>query len=532
MLLSSITMKRENKKLKICHHNIIEEKVITLPLYLCKEILKLEFNRLSEINENIIIEDQEKELSTVTIQFSLVCWNWFRICRDIVLSRVLKLEHLFTSSFIRKSYLLNLAFDLTITNPYRLVSHFHHIQHLKVRFGDLKMFVSAFKQYREHCNNKNNNNNNDAVKLSLETITIYCVSDPYINWFLVRYVNELQIPGIKYNFNFHLKDNDLESWNHDEYDNDSGRNREDAMTEKNFETNYLEVTSDIRTEYPPHYSDFTDAILFLDPLELAIKSLGESDSKNAYIDICHSISIHNQRYQSVRIFNQPIPLMALYRLLQAPNLHTLDITLQFHQLFSFYKSYDRYNGKPPTRRRRNAPVNNINIDNIKYSHEKKLCPENDDIKEHWTFPTEFYDALEKDYKEDRYLFCDFYSNCYATIPPHEYSHDLWNKCKELLRNHKTLTALSISYVDDTMCTCKNEPPQQFIIDFAELIKSSKSLKSLNLDIDFVTAETVEQMIENNPTLHLTFVQNMSRKFCISDSKYYYNFTNYTQKINK
>ncbi|KYR01435.1 hypothetical protein DLAC_01416 [Tieghemostelium lacteum] len=521
---------RDNKKLKIYHHNIIEEKVITLlPLYLCKEILKLEFNRLSEYNEEIIIDDQEEELSTITIQFSLVCWNWFRICRDIVLSRVLKLEHLFTNSFIFKSYRWNLSFDLTITNPYRLVSHFHHIQHLKVRLGDLKMFVSAFKQYREHCNN---NNNNDAGKLSLETITIYCVSDPYINWFLVRYVNELQIPGIKYNFKFHLDENDIESWSDDdEYDNDSGRNREDAMTEKNFETNYLEVTSDVRTLCPPiHYSDFTVAILFLDPLELAIKSLGDSDSKNEYFDICHSISIHNQRYQSVRIFNQPIPLMALYRLLQAPNLHTLDITLQFHQLFSFYKSYDRYNGKAPPRRSRYTPVNNINIDNIKHSHEKNLCPENDDIKEHWTFPTEFYDALEKDYKEDRYLFCNFYlhSNCKATVPPHEYSHDLWNKCKELLRNHKTLTALSISHVD-TWCSCKKEPPQQFIIDFAELIKSSKSLKSLNLDIDFVTAETVEQMIENNPTLNLSFVQDMSSKFCIRDSRYY---PRITQNINK
>ncbi|KYR01440.1 hypothetical protein DLAC_11478 [Tieghemostelium lacteum] len=520
---------RDNKKLKIYHHNIIEEKVITLlPLYLCKEILKLKFNKLSEYNEEIIIDDQEEELSTITIQFSLVCCNWFRICRDIVLSRVLKLEHLFTSSFIRKSHRWNLSFDLTITNPYRLVSHFHHIQHLKVRLGDLKMFVSAFKQYREHCNN-----NNDAGKLSLETITIYCVSDPYINWFLVRYVNELQIPSIKYNFKFHLDENDIESWNDDddEYDNDSGMNREDAMTEKNFETNYLEVTSDIRTEFPPtHYSDFTDAILFLDPLELAIKSLGESDSKNEYFDICHSISIHNQRYQSVRIFNQPIPLMALYRLLQAPNLHTLDITLQFHQPFSFYKSYDRYNGNSPHRRSRNTLVNNINIDNIKHSHEKNLCPENDDIKEHWTFPTEFYDALEKDYKEDRYLFCNFYlhSNCKATVPPHEYSHDLWNKCKELLKNHKTLTALSISHVD-TWCSCKKEPPQQFIIDFAELIKSSKSLKSLNLDIDFVTAETVEQMIENNPTLNLSFFQNMSSKFCIRDTIYYHQSPRITLK---
>ncbi|KAM9951034.1 hypothetical protein ACTFIT_012138 [Dictyostelium discoideum] len=187
--------------------------------------------------------------------------------------------------------------------------------------------------YKINNNNNYNNSNNNKFKLIhndlVKTIIVYYFE---INNKSINYMNSLkslETVNIRYlliNFNLYLgccdpyEPTNLEHIEKEEF---------------KFKTNEFKVSYDI--EYNTTYGFVYEMIKELNPKYLKIKPLRcVSDSGESHLQQYHSISKLNQNYESVEIIDDFIPLYALYRFLQSPNLHTLNFNLQFHFLSSIY----------------------------------------------------------------------------------------------------------------------------------------------------------------------------------------------------
>ncbi|KYR01868.1 hypothetical protein DLAC_01889 [Tieghemostelium lacteum] len=439
--------------------------IVKLPLYLEKSILMILSKELVLINK-------------MSMNYSLVCWQWFEILKKLAYTMIVDMEN-FNFAQSHNPCEFNL---INSNNRFRFYSNFENFKHLKFKQKNIKSFVDAISEYKDKGN-----------ILSIESILV--VFDGFEDYSPIRWdlLNQIQIPNVQYQFDIITGHGNM--WNLNVQNNNE-------MPHKNFETKSLILKSDIRIEND--FSDFRDAVIFLDPIDLVLQSLCFTDSKYPHFTMCHSISKHNSRYESVKIIDTPISLFTFYRLLQSPNIHTLHVYLQFHQIYSFYNSYH----------------SNVNIDNDKdldkdyddsgdfdIEDEDEDPNENIDLEriEYRRFSEKYYDELDQ--VEELIgtfdsLFCPFYSNKRIS-PNKEYSQDLWDKCQHLLMNHKTLTNLSIRNEEiGCWCRCNKKPPKGFIHDFKVLINNlSPTIKTLGLVMAYLSSKHLNEILENNQRLN-------------------------------
>ncbi|KYQ94496.1 hypothetical protein DLAC_04802 [Tieghemostelium lacteum] len=315
------------------------------------------------------------------------------------------------------------------------------------------------------------------IKWAMNYSLVFSKDYSTIRWDLLNFLNQIQIPNVQYYFDI---ETDIENNVHN-----------NKMSHKNFETKSLILKSNIRLDCT-NFSDFRDAVILLDPIDLVLQSLYCSDAKYPHL-ACHSISKHNSRYESVKIIDTPISLYTFYRLLQSPNIHTLHVDLQFHQIYSFYKSYD----------------SNVNSDHFDIEDEVEEDPnENIDLEriEYRKFSEIYYDELDQFEELDGTfdsLFCPFYYDNGDVTPNEAYSQDLWDKCQHLLMNHKTLTNLSICNNDHSCWGgCNKKPPKGFIHYFKVLINNlSPSIKALGLVMEYLSSKNLNDILDNNQRLN-------------------------------
>ncbi|KYQ89513.1 hypothetical protein DLAC_09865 [Tieghemostelium lacteum] len=434
-----------------------ETRIVKLSSYLEKSILMILSKELGSIG----FSNSQLPIVKWTMNYSLVCWEWFEIFKNqVAYTMIVDMEK---SKFAQshKSSKFNL---INSNNRFRLYSNFENVKHLKFKFENIKSFVDAISEYKVKGN-----------ILSIESIFVYEDYSP-IRWDLLNLLNQIKIPNVQYHFDI-LTD----------YEENIPNNK---MFHKNFETKSLVLKSDIRID--TDFTDFRDAVILLDPIDLVLQSLCYTDSQHPHFTMCHSISKQNSRYESVKIIDTPISLFTFYRLLQSPNIHTLHVDLQFHQIYSFYKSYDS-----------NANSDDDD-DDFEIEDEVEEDP-NEDINleriEYRRFSDKYYDKLDQFEKLDGAfdsLFCAFYYDEDIT-PNKEYSQDLWDKCQHLLMNHKTLTNLSISNNDNSCWGgCNKKPPKGFIRDFKVLIKNlSPSIKTLGLVMNYLSAKHLNEITTND-----------------------------------
>ncbi|KAM9968954.1 hypothetical protein ACTFIW_000360 [Dictyostelium discoideum] len=272
----------------------------------------------------------------------------------------------------------------------------------------------------------------------------------------------------------------------------------------------------------------------LNPKYLKIKSLHISDSGRSHLLQYHSISKLNQNYESVEIIDDFIPLYALYRFLQSPNLHTLKFHLQLHFISSIYDNqinnnkYNSYNN-----------INNINsdcesdrdsskysgfgkdkieldfneMDNFKfinfgnignYENGGRLRYKvHDDIK--------FY--IDNGINEDDQIYCSFsvQEDSCIEIPP--YSMSLWKQCLKLLSTNSTITDLSITHDCGDECGWDENSlyNENFFNDFMNSLANNKTIKTLTLNFNFtpygnentnidLIKKSIASMLDQNTTL--------------------------------
>ncbi|KYQ99645.1 hypothetical protein DLAC_11555 [Tieghemostelium lacteum] len=437
-----------------------ETRIVKLSLYLEKSILIILSKELG------LIDFSKSHLPIIkwAMNYSLVCWEWFEILKKQAdCTMIVNMEK---SKFAQSHNPCEFSL-INSNNRYRFHSNFENVKHLKFKLVNIKSFVDAISEYKDKGN-----------ILSIESILVVSKYYSPIRWDSLNLLNQIQIPNVQYHF-------DIQT----ECENNVQNNNE--MSHKNFETKSLVLKSDIRLDCTD-FSDFRDAVIILDPIDLVLQSFSCSDSYYPHFTMCHSISKHNSRYESVKIIDTPISLFTFYRLLQSPNIHTLHVDLQFHQIYSFYKSYDSYANSHHfdiEDEVEEDPNENIDLERIEYRR----------------FSEKYYDELDEDEELDGTfdsLFCTFYYDEDIT-PNEEFSQDLWDKCQHLLMNHKTLTNLSICNNDNSCWgSCNKKPPKGFIHDFKVLINNlSPSIKTLGLVMNYLSAKHLNDILDNNQRLN-------------------------------
>ncbi|KYQ88832.1 hypothetical protein DLAC_10633 [Tieghemostelium lacteum] len=449
-----------------------ETRIVKLSLFLEKSILMILSKELG------LIDSSKSHLPIVkwAMKYSLVCWEWFEILKkQVACTMIVDMEK---SKFAQSHN--PCEFNLiNSNNRFRFYSNFENVKHLKFELVNIKSFVDAISEYKDKGN-----------ILSIECILV--VFDGYednscIRWDSLNLLNQIQIPNVQYHFDITTGCEEKAFWN---------VQNNNEMLHKNFETKSLVLEFDMRieTDLGDHidFSDFRNAVIILDPIDLVLQPASHTASEYPHFTMCHSISKHNSRYESVKIIDTPISLFTFYRLLQSPNIHTLHVDLQFHQIYSFYKSYDSYANSHHfdiEDEVEEDPNENIDLERIEYRR----------------FSEKYYDELDEDEELDGTfdsLFCPFYYDDGYIKPNEEFSQDLWDKCQHLLMNHKTLTNLSICNNDNSCWgRCNKKPPKGFIHDFKVLINNlSPSIKTLGLVMDYLRAKHLNDILDNNQRL--------------------------------
>ncbi|KAM9979701.1 hypothetical protein ACTFIZ_005960 [Dictyostelium cf. discoideum] len=343
-------------------------------------------------------------------------------------------------------------------------------------------------------NNNNNNNNkfklvyNDLIKTimvdyyeinnesinyinslkSLETVIIGCLrSSGYLftnSIWVLTYLNKLNNKDLIINFELDLdccdpyQPKDLEIIEKEEF---------------KFKTNEFKVSYDFEEETT--YEFVYEMIKELNPKYLKIEpDQCVSDGGESHLLQYHSISKLNQNYESVEIINDFIPLYALYRFLQSPNLHTLKFDLQFHFLSSIYNNQIKDKTELDFNKMDNFKF--INFGNYDYDEGQRFKV-HDDIK--------FY--IDNGINEDNQIYCSYSrsENECLSIPP--YSMSLWNQCLKLLSTNSTITNLSITHNCGCICdfySCGNGLfNENFFNDFMNSLANNKTIKTLTLDFN-------------------------------------------------
>ncbi|KAM9968923.1 hypothetical protein ACTFIW_000326 [Dictyostelium discoideum] len=453
-----------NKKLKTnLSENNDNNKKIVLPLIIQKQILWLLYEEYDNMDSFEIL----KEFRNKIINYSLVDSNWFKNSQKLF------------SNFIPHIY-----FDKNNNKNY---SNFKYNKNILYKINN--------------NNNNDNNNNNNKFKLvhndfintiiidyfeinnksinymnslkSLETVNVRCLHYYEYSFtnsiWILTFLNKLNNKDLIINFNLYLgccdpyEPTNLEHIEKEEF---------------KFKTNEFKVSYDI--EYETTYGFVYEMIKELNPKYLKIKPLRcVSDSGESHLQQYHSISKLNQNYESVEIIDDFIPLYALYRFLQSPNLHTLKFDLQFHFISSIYDDNDSSKDK--------TELDFNKMDNFKFidfgnDNKGKIFKVHDDIK--------FY--IDNGINEDNQIYCSYsrsQTSC-LSIPP--YSKSLWEQCLKLLSTNSTITNLSITQNCGLYSRCgfdkydldENSLNENFLNDLLNSLANNKTINSLILDFNF------------------------------------------------
>ncbi|KAM9992433.1 hypothetical protein ACTFIY_009876 [Dictyostelium cf. discoideum] len=494
-----------NKKLKSnLSENNDNNKIIVLPLIIQKQILRLLYEEYDNMDSFEIL----KEFKNKIINYSIVDSNWFKNSQKLF------------SNFIPHIY-----FDKNNNKNY---SNFKYNKNLL---------------YRINNNNNNNNSNNNKYKLvhndliktiiidyfeinnrsidymnslkSLETVNVRCLHYYEYSFtnsiWVLTYLNKLDNKDVIINFKLYLgccdpyEPTNLELIDREEF---------------KFKTNKFKVSYDI--EYETTYGFVYEMIKELNPKYLKIKPLRcVSDSGESHLLQYHSISKLNQNYESVEIINDFIPLYALYRFLQSPNLHTLKFDLQFHFLSSIYDNNQINNN------RNNNNNNNCNSNSNRVSGDKNKTELDFNKMDNFKFIDfgytgdyneqrirfKVHDDIDNGINEDNQIYCSYsrQEDSCIEIPP--YSMSLWKQCLKLLSTNSTITNLTIYHNCGGPCYSEcgwkenslfNE---NFLNDFMNSLANNKTIKNLTLGFGRcnIGNKSIVSMLDQNTTLESIYI---------------------------
>ncbi|KAN0015934.1 hypothetical protein ACTFIU_005883 [Dictyostelium citrinum] len=528
-----------NKKLKLnLSDNKNNDKIIILPLIIQKQILFL----LYEEYDNFETNKYKKFIKKEIINYSLVDWNWFKYCQKLFNDFF---PHIyFNNNNIRSIHYSNIykhfKFNNSKNNNINYSNNNNINNKYKLIYSDLikTIIIDYFDINNESIDYINN------LK-SLETINVRCLHNhEYLfsrnSIWVLTYLNKLNNKDLDINFKLELGSFDLY-----ETTTDLEHLENEEFT---FKTNEFKVQYDF--EYDITYGFVYEMIKELNPKFLIIKALRcVSDTGESHFQQYHSISKLNQNYESVKIINDFIPLYALYRFLQAPNLHTLKFDLQFHFLSKIYddlplnNNNNNDNSNCNNDNSNNNNNNNNNNDNNNSNNDNSNCSfnrqrSNDKIELDFNKMDSFkfidfgnggdnrervefivHDGMkyyiDNGINEDNQIYCSYsrQENSCLSIPP--YSNSLWNECLSLLSTNSTITDLSISHNCGGDCYCGPDRNycynERFINDFMNSFANNKTIKTLSLNfnldqygekqdnIDLIN-KSIASMLDQNTTL--------------------------------
>ncbi|KAF2075405.1 hypothetical protein CYY_003284 [Polysphondylium violaceum] len=232
----------------------------------------------------------------------------------------------------------------------------------------------------------------------------------------------------------------------------------------NIQQNFLQEsvrfqTNDIKLKfYYQEHAPFDEFILCLKPKSIYLQALELPDKSKFHIPWLHTLSISNRFYEKVVIKDDYLPLFALLRFLQSPNLHSFKFQLQFHMLYKLYSSTEGF----------------VHQEIVQENH-------------------------------DDYTFCSHYKQQRMPsqeIPP--FYRAIWNQCLKLLTFSSTLKNLSIS---DSLCFCDSHSeltvPLDLKRDFTQVLCYNTSLENVTFkNINFISFEMIKEIKVFNKNLNI------------------------------
>ncbi|KAF2068077.1 hypothetical protein CYY_010597 [Polysphondylium violaceum] len=388
------------------------------------------------------------QVKKVSIQYALVCKQWFQISKNLVNSNVIVDLH-------------DLEKKHSETNTYRIITR-ESVENIKFGFF--------------HINNKLVKSLNSRFR-SLKSITINHDMRDY--WMgnslgLLNRLNKLKRKD-KIQVNFDLEVHCFDPGDPDQVEEEDNED-EDEESEGPFEFNTVDFKFDFDIEYYRSYEFCYELIKLTNPKTLEFLANSRTDSGASHLTLYHSISKLNNRFSSVIINDDYIPLYALYRFLQSPHLQTFKFNLQFHFIAALYDS--------------------DSSDNNSY-----------DFNQMDNFDSNRY--LPNKVNEDGQIYCSFSrgDETDSTIPI--YSKQLWNQCLQLLSNNSTITELSIGNIEcGYECLYHHDDNanifgQQLYDDLLDALSNNKSIKSLYFDPIFspdINSAFLTSLLERNKIL--------------------------------
>ncbi|KAF2077638.1 hypothetical protein CYY_001025 [Polysphondylium violaceum] len=420
----------------------------------------------------------------VSIQYALVCKQWFQISKNLV-----------------NSYVIVDLDDLEKkhgeTNNYRIITR-ESVENIKFDFFNIKnkLVKSLNSRFR-----------------SLKSITI-TNHDSCDYWMgdslgLLNRLNKLKRKDkIQVNFDLevHCFDPDdpdqvEEEDNEDEDEEEEEDKDKDKESEGPFEFNTVDFKFDFDFEYERSYGFCYEFIKLTNPKTLEFLANSSTDSGASHLRLYHSISKLNHRFSSVIINDDYIPLYALYRFLQSPHLQTFKVNLQFHFIAALYDSDSSDNNSYDFNR----------MDNFSF---QDILPDDQ-------FDSNRY--LPNKVNEDNQMYCSFSRGEYTDSTVPIYSKQLWNQCLQLLSNNSTITELSIGNIEcGYECLYRerhgddnaNVFGQQLYDDLLDALSNNKSIKSLCFDPIFspdINSAFLTSLLERNKILEKIIIDGQRMK---------------------
>ncbi|KAM9968949.1 hypothetical protein ACTFIW_000355 [Dictyostelium discoideum] len=482
-----------NKKLKTNLSKYNDNyKIIVLPLIIQKQILYLLYE---QFKTDDFIKDYK--FKNEIINYFFVNWNWFKYSQILF-------NHFIPHVYLDNREYNNDFFRSYYNNSIIINNNNNNNNNNKFKIVHNDLIKTIIIDYFE-INNKSINYMNSLK--SLETVNVRCLYDIEYSFtnsiWVFAYLNKLNNKDLIINIKLDLR-----------YNTNESENLEQMLIDREefkFKTSLLEFEYDF--EYKKTYGFVYGMIKELNPKYLKIKSISTSgfcfELGGSHLQQYHSISKLNQNYESVKIIDDYIPLYALYRFLQSPNLHTLKVGLQFHFLSSIYDDNQINNNN-----------NNNNIgDKTEFDFNKM-----DNIK-FIDFRNFQGDIIDNGVNEDNRTYCSFsyQEDSCMKIPP--YSMSLWKQCLQLLSTNSTITNLSFSnncggiYNDcgwgERSLKSYNE---NFLNDFMNSLVNNKTIKTLTLgfsnrdnkveyelkNINLIN-KSIASMLDQNTTLESIYI---------------------------
>ncbi|KAF2069484.1 hypothetical protein CYY_009194 [Polysphondylium violaceum] len=256
-------------------------------------------------------------------------------------------------------------------------------------------------------------------------------------------------------------------------------------------------------EDEPTFSFLYGMVKDFNPQILQLSTNTPPTGQASHLRMLHSLAKLNQRYVSVGIKNDYIPLYSLYRFLQSPHLSHFQFQLQFHLIAAIYKDQD---------------ANSIITEAFNFNEKDafEFSPRDyfsyDRFDEYMVYDKAHYlDTNMNTINEDNQIYCPFDTKNRdnpndKVVPP--YSKSLWKECLELLKANRTITELSIG---DVRCNSTNATHQQIQTsqldkDLLDALAANQSIKTLVLNFGYTNNHFVlnkvflSSLLQQNSTL--------------------------------